>query len=347
MNFNEIIKQLKHGPTDVVGIDVGTSSVKTVRIKATDNNMELVSAEILPPVKIREEPEPGSESEVPATDALNLSRKVTGHYASIALSGENAVVKLLNFPGQFTDESVGKLVQSLGLENPDDYRIGYKLITQAYGKNEAKVLAVAIPEIDAAIVNDLLPSGLPAPFSIEVSGLATMTAFLHGPAAELQTEAVGVVDFGAHTTSFGLFNKNVLALVRRFSLGTDSVLNNVQKALGVDRETAQGIIADGAFDISQSVVEVMEPILKQLIVCRDFVERREDCHVTKIFATGGLALSGDSIEEIHSSLGVDVETWNPLDYVNTSHDAIPESLAGSGWRLTAAIGAALATLEES
>ncbi len=347
MNFSEIIKQLKHGPTDVVGIDVGTSSVKAVRIKATDSETELVSAEIMPAVKNGKKAETDSESDIPAVEPLNLSRKVSGRYASIALTGENAVVKLLNFPGQFTDDSVDKLIQGLGLENPNEYRIGYKLITQAVGKNEAKVLAVAIPEVDAAVATDLLPSGLPAPFSIEVSGLATMTAFLHGPAADFKNEALGVIDFGSHTTSFGLFNKNVLALIRRFNLGTNSVLNNVQKALGVDSETAQGIIADGAFDISQSVIEVMDPILKQLIVCRDFVERREDCRVTKIFVTGGLALSSDSIEEMHSSLGVDVETWNPLDYVNTASDAVPEPLAGSGWRFTAAIGAALATLEKA
>ncbi len=347
MDFSEIIKKLKRGPTDVVGIDVGTTAVKAVRIKALDGKMQLAGAEILPPAEVQQEAEPDSEAEAPAAGALNLSRKVTGRYASLALSGENAVVKLLNFPGQFTDESIDKLIQSLGLENPENHRIGYKLISQGHGKNEAKVLAVAIPETDAAIINDLLPSGLPAPFSIEISGLATMTAFLHGPGAEQENEAVGVVDFGAHTTSFGLFNKNVLSLVRRFSLGTNSVLDNVQKTLGVDRETAQGIIADGAFDISQSVTDVLDPLLKQLIVCRDFVERREDCHVTKIFVTGGLALSSDSMEEMQSSLRVDVQAWNPLDYINTASDAIPESVAGNEWKLTAAIGAALATLEES
>jgi Tfp pilus assembly PilM family ATPase len=349
MNFAgiaELIHKIKRGPTDVVGIDVASSAVRSVRIKATDGDLQLLGADLLDPVKTNNTGEE-NDAASPAPKTLHLPRKLKGRYASVALSGEQAVVKLLTFPGQFDGGSGEKVVQALGLEDASHYRIGYKIISQGHGRSEARVLAVAMPETEAAMVNDLLPSGLPAPFSLEVSGLATITSFLHGPALSHNAEAVGVLDFGARTTSFGLFNRNSLSLIRRFSIGSDSVINSVQKALGVDHDTAQGIMADGAFDISQSVSEVMDPLIKQLTVCRDFVERKEDCRVAKVYAIGGLAMSGDAIDEIGSALGIDVDSWNPLGYIESAPGAIPENIEGNEWQFAAAMGAALATLEES
>ncbi|MDD4870672.1 MAG: pilus assembly protein PilM, partial [Kiritimatiellae bacterium] len=209
------------------------------------------------------------------------------------------------------------------------------------------ILAVALPEAEAGIIAALLPTGLPAPFSLEVSGLATMSTFLHSVGKYIMENAVGVIDFGARISTFALFNKGLLALIRRFNFGTNTLLDNVQQALGVDRETAQGIVSDGSFDISQSVSEVIEPIVKQLTVSRDFVERRENCHISKIYVSGGITVSRDSLEEIRSSMGLEVVLWNPLEGLIVTQGAIPENMTGKESRFSAAIGAALATFEET
>ena len=46
-----------------------------------------------------------------------------------------------------------------------------------------------------------------------------MIYFLHGYADDPENESVGMADFGATTTTFALFNKGLLSLVRRFSFG--------------------------------------------------------------------------------------------------------------------------------
>jgi len=155
-----------------------------------------------------------------------------------------------------------------------------------------------------------------------------------------------VIDFGARISTFVLFNKGVLALIRRFDVGTDTLLDRVRETLGVDRETAEGIISDGAFDVSQSVTEVMEPLVKQLVVSRDFVERHENCHVVKVYVSGGLAASRNSLDELASSLGIEVDLWNPFEGLTIMPGVLTENLAGKEWRFSVAIGACLATFEE-
>ena len=338
----EFLDRFKRGPSDLVGIDVGTTGTKVVRMRKGDEGVSLVTASLLPAVTIPEEEESAS-----ALKPIKLPAGLRAKHAALAFTGQNAIVKLLTFPGRFDAKAEAKVIDNMGLDEPERYRIAYKLVTEGHGRAESRALTVAWTEKEAALAHTILPVGLPVPHSLEVSGLAAVAAFLRGPGSSHADGAVGSIDFGATTTTFVLFNKGVLALVRRFGFGTDIILRKVQESLGVDKDTAEGIITDGSFDISQPVNEVMTPLIKQLIVSRDFVERRENCHVGKMYVSGGLVMSHDSLEEMRTCLEVDIELWNPLQGLVSGKDSLPEELAGQEWRFSAAIGACLGTFEET
>jgi Tfp pilus assembly PilM family ATPase len=279
---------------------------------------------------------------------VDLPSRLKARHACVAVPGAEAVVRVLTFPGRVDTELDGKVVESIGVEAPEEHRIGYKILTEGHGRTETRVLAVALPEADAAAGISLLPSsGLPAPYSVVLAGLATMSCFLHGPGARQPHETVGVVDFGGGTTLFTLIREGAPVLIRKFDRGTDTVLARVRKTLSVDGETAEGIISDGSFDISQTVAEVLDPLLRQFVVSRDFIERREDCHLQGMYVAGGLAASRDALNAVKTSMGVDVAAWNPFEDLAVSPQAVPEGLAGREWRFTAAVGAVLGTFEET
>ena len=145
-----IVGRLKRKPVDVLGLDVASSGVKAVRLKKIGDQISLVAAAVLPAVRL---PELGQETagEIPV---LELPKELQSKYASFALTGENAVVKLLNFPahgGNLAEEVESRIVDSMGLENAEQYRIGYKIVTEGHGKAESRVLAVAVPDVTAAV----------------------------------------------------------------------------------------------------------------------------------------------------------------------------------------------------
>lgn len=333
--------RLKRGPSDLVAIDVASTALKVVRLKrARDGSAPtVVAAAALPPIAL---PAAVTGGEKPLTLAKNL----VGKYVSLCVPGKSAIVKILTFMGKMEDTSESQILQLMGIEKPEEYRISYKTITSSSGRQqESKVLTVALPEPEAHAVLKLFPSGLPATYSLEVSGLATMTAYFHGPGVEHGGDAVGVIDFGAEVTFFALFNKNVLSLIRKFDVGSGAIIAKVQKSLGVDRDTALGIVSDGSFDLSQTINETMEPFVKQLVISRDFVERRENCRVAHIFAVGGMTASRDWMKEMRTGLGLEVETWNPFEKLTILPGAIPDNLKGRESQFASAIGAALASFE--
>ncbi|MCE9614995.1 MAG: pilus assembly protein PilM [Lentisphaerae bacterium] len=339
-SIKDAFAQLKHGPTDVVGLDVASSGVKAVRMRSHGTSVTVVAAGVLPPVAVPEK----ADSPV---SSLDIPGKLKARYAALSFTAPGAIIKLLSFPGAFDERAEAKVTDSMGLDEPERYRVGYKVISEGHGRAESRILAVAHAEEEACRIPQLLPVGIPAPCSLEVSGLATMAAFLHFLPEKDRHTAVGVIDFGDTTTTYALFNRGMLALVRRFSFGTNALLEKVQSSLGVDRETAQGIITDGSFDISQSLNDILDPLIKQFMVSRDFVERRENCRIARLFTSGGLSRSHDAVEEIRSSMDVELETWNPFEGLTLAKDAIPPELVGQEWRLAAAVGACLATFEEA
>jgi Tfp pilus assembly PilM family ATPase len=289
--------------------------------------------------------EAGKEAPKPYT----LPKALQARHVSLAISSKAASVKLLNFLGKVDDTSGAQISEMMGLEKPDEYRISYKVITEGRGRTESKVLTVAVPDTEARAACQLFPAGLPAPYSVEVAGLAAMTAFIHGPGREHTGDAVGVIDFGAELSFLALFNKGALALARKFDIGATAILARVQKTLGVDAATAKGIVSDGSFDVSQTLNEVMDPFLKQLTISRDFVERRENCHVARLYTAGGMTPSRDWQAAVRAAIGLPLQTWNPFENANlqVGANALPADVKGQEARFAAAVGAALATFEDT
>jgi len=338
-SLKDLVERFKHGPTDVVGIDVGATATKVARLTLNGQDVTVTAADILPPCLLPS----GADSAV-RVEPLHLPAPVRARYASLAINHPSAVVKLFGFSRRGDEQDDTRIVASIGLADPDAFRIGYKVVEEATRGGEARILAAAVPEQIAQSAVALLPSGLPAPFSVELSDLAAMTAFLHGPGAE--GDAVGVIVFGTQVSAFGLFNGGVAALVRRIDFGTNHILGLVRKSFGLDAETAIGVLADGSFDIGEAVGSALTPFVKQLIVSRDFVERRENCRIQTIHLSGAFATSREMQGAIAGALDVQTPVLDPLAGLKVGDGAVPERLVGQEWRLAAAVGACLSTFEE-
>jgi Tfp pilus assembly PilM family ATPase len=255
---------------------------------------------------------------------------------------EQLPIKLLSVPNLHGPGFEERLLSGLSLEDAKGRRIGYKVIVEGHGKQESVLLAVSLPESEAASVFQLFPSGRPAPYSLEISGLAAISAFTAGPGVEHKAKAVAVLDIGTGSSCFAAFNRNVPVVCQRLDIGTRNVLLRVQESLGVDAETARGIVTDGAFDVSDIAGEVAGRLLNRIAVSRDFIERRDGCRLRTLYISGALGNAKEMIRQMESAF--EVVKWNPLDSLNKADGAIPSDTAEPSC-FAAAVGACLSTLE--
>ena len=339
-SLKEIIQRLNPAPTDVVGIDLRRTGTMAVRMRKSDTGVTIVAVDQLPPIDLT--PSDAGEVKVPAE--LDLPSRLKARFASLVLPDETAIVKLLRFSANFDIKDRDQVLEKMGVSDPSAFRLGCRPIIEAHGKTESRVLAVAVPESQASIVTPLLPVGRPAPYSVEVNSLAAITACLHDQAADMEEEAIGIAYFDENSSAFAIFNAGLLTQLRTFDLGAVTVLSKVHRTLGVDMETATNIVGDEAFDISHVINESMAPLINQLIVCRDFVERHENCHVKKLFVMGHPVLAAPFVKEINAT--IEAAPWEPFGQWPMEAHALPERLKPQAWEFSGALGACLATLEE-
>jgi Tfp pilus assembly PilM family ATPase len=317
----------------VVGLDIRPTEVLAVRMNKSGASLTVSAVEALPFAG-------GKPDGGPRT--VRLPQKLRAPYASLAVLGADSAVKQLTFPGPLDAEAESKLATALGVPDPERYRIGYRTLTETHGKGEVLVLCVAIQDTEAQEALRLVRSGRPAPYSLEVSGLAGLSAFMHVRGADSKTQAIGALSIGPEATYLGFFYRHAPILVRKLDLGGGAVVAKVRESLGVDEQTAMGIVTGGAVDISNFAAETAQTLLDRVIVSRDYVERRENCHVRGFYAFGDLSLAREILNHLRAT--IEVDAWDPFSDLKVAEGAIAES-AGDRSRFAAALGACLTTLE--
>ena len=335
-------KGFRRALSDVVGIDIATTGVKAVRVKRGKDGLSLVGAAILPQVSLGDE---NGEGDGPTR--VSVPKALRSRFAALAVTGESSVIRLLNLPG-FSNQSPNAeatVREQVGLEQ--GYRLGYRVAGQARGKAEATLVAVGMSDADAVALQAVMGGGQPAPISVEVSALSSLSAFLRGPGTEITDGAVGLVETGAKVTSLAIFANRAPILLRKFDFGSDAILQKVKHQFGVDHETSVSILTDPSFDISQAVRDATGSFHRQLSMSKEFVERKVGVPVKHWYLAGGMSLMRCWDQQLREILGANLSLWNPVDDLHVAPDAWPVGLRGQEVRFASAIGAAVGALEES
>ena len=121
---------------DILGIDLGQSSVKLVRLKRSGTGVTLLDADVMPALDLNQG---GGKLK------LDIQKKIQAPYAAMCYSGNKATVRFLDLPTKVTPGRVmeGRLRKLMGLGN--DYRLSYTVARPGSADKDQKVLAVAVP----------------------------------------------------------------------------------------------------------------------------------------------------------------------------------------------------------
>ena len=321
--------------SDLVGIDFANSATKVVRLKQIGSDVSLVGIDLLPAVDF------GA-----ASARIELPRNLMTNYSCLSYSRPESVMRLVNTPLPVDDEKLpdAKLRELLSVE--EDFRVSARLIKRGKGRQDSSLLAVAMPQDDVDFMLNMFPAGPPAPASLEISGLSFITAFMHARGAECMNEAVCLIDTGERSSTYVFLNQGTVVLIGKMNFGSLTLRNRLAEDLGVDEELAGSILNDQSINISSSLNSVLEPILKQVSISKDFIERHQSCRVGKLYISGGLSLLPSWSDEVGHMLQLNAIPWSPLENISFEPDTLSPELQLEATRFSAAIGAALGGFEE-
>ena len=317
--------------SQVVGIDIGSHSIKLVQLLRKKKLFELMNVGIIPlPENTFEDgmtENPNLVSE--AVKQLISSEKIKTKYAVTSISGESVVIKKINIPEMNEDE----LTESIKLEAEQyipfdirDVNIDFTILGSApkgpdvegedAGAQMEVLLVAAKKDIIEQRESILLNAGLkPVVFDLDVFAVENCYSFNYDPKED---EVISIVNIGASVTNIDILEGNTTGFTRDILLGGNKYTETIQKQLKIDYDDAEkmklglNVSEENKDKIVSIILEVTDTLASEIQKSIEFYSTAANRNVDKIFLSGGSARISGINHLLSEKLGVSIETLDPL-----------------------------------
>jgi type IV pilus assembly protein PilM len=318
---------------DVIGLDIGCSSIKLVELREDKKGYKLQNLAIspLPSEAIVDGALMDSVTIIDAIRDVIANSKTKARDVVTSVSGHSVIVKKISLP--FMTEA--ELEESIQWEaeryipfDINDVNIDFQIFGAA--PENPEVMDVVLVAAKKDMINDyvsiIMEAGLnPVIIDIDSFALENMLAINYDIAKE---ETVAIVNVGASVANINIVKNNISAFTRDIFKGGNQITEEIQRQLHVDHEEAEKIKVGSKVDLtSQSVIEdVLKTASESLAVeignSLDFFQSTTTYEkIGKLYLSGGGSKIKDFDMTLQQQIGIPVEIANPFKKVEYSGKA--------------------------
>ncbi len=309
---------------EIVGLDIGSSSIKLVELKEGKKGYRLQNLALspLPPEAIVDGALMDSVTIIDAIKDLIGQAKTKTKSAVTSVSGHSVIVKKITLP--FMTEA--ELEESIQWESEryipfdiNDVNIDFQILgSDAENPDVMDVILVAAKK---DILNDyvsvIMEAGLnPVIVDVDAFALENMLAINY----DLEKgDSVAIANVGASITSINILKNNISAFTRDIFKGGNQVTEEIQRQLHIDFEEAEKIKVGSKMEgISQPVIqkvlkEASESLAIEIGNSLDFFQSASTYEkIGKLYLSGGGSKVKDFDILLQQQIGIPVEIINPF-----------------------------------
>jgi len=309
---------------DVVGLDIGSNSVKIIQLAPTKKGWKLLSLGMsqLPPEAIVDGSIIDSMTVISVVKELVAKQGIKVKNCVSALTGHAVIIKKVNLPAM-TDAELAESIQweaEQYIPFPiTDVNIDFQILgADAEGRGQMEVMLVAVKK---DVINDytnvIKEAGL-VPVIVDVDSFALENMFEMNYSIA-PNENIAIVNIGATVTGINVLRGGITIFTRAIPLGGNQFTEEIQKALGIsfkDAETLKlgssvsGIDAEG---VSRVIEQVSGNVALEVKRSIDFfLGGAPGMFISKIYLSGGGTKTKGFPAIIQERTAIPVEMLNPF-----------------------------------
>jgi type IV pilus assembly protein PilM len=315
---------------DIMGLDIGSSSIKLVELREGKNGYRLQNLAIapLPPEAIVDGALMDSVTIIDAIKDLMAQAKTKTKAAVTSVSGHSVIVKKITLP--FMTEA--ELEESIQWESEryipfdiNDVNIDFQILGSDVENPESMdvVLVAAKKDIINDYVSVIMEAGLnPVIMDVDAFALENMLAINYDLD---KSEAIAIANIGASISNIDILKNNVSAFTRDIFNGGNQVTEEIQRQLHIDYDEAEKIKVGSKMDgASQPVIqkvlkEASESLAVEIGNSLDFFQSSTTYEkITKLYLSGGGSKIKDFDILLQQQIGIPVEVINPFKKIEFS-----------------------------
>lgn len=314
----------------LVGLDLGSSSIKTIELGRRGNQYELVNLAVaeLPEGAIADGAIKDGAAVAGAISKLFAENHITASNVATSVSGHSVLVKRIAVAGESPDQVAEAVVeeaeQALQLDL-NEVMWDYHVLGPAPGRNAYDVMLVAVKRDKLKSYTDVVEQAGMHAVVVDTDAFALENAFemSYQPARD---RVVALVDIGASTTNVNIVRNGVPLFTRDLSTGaaplTEAFGKGADRGSSIAGQPERGKVENEAPSEARAAQMrvALEPLLQEIHKTFDFFKQTGSVGgIQQLYVAGGVACVPDLAGILQEQLGIPAEVMNPFQRV-TFHD---------------------------
>jgi len=322
---------------EVVGVDIGSSSVKVVQLKDNKGSFQLLNAGIypLPPEAIVDNTlmDSSSISLVIKNIIASLGIKVKDVVCSI--SGNSVIIRKIVLPAMPQEELEDQISWEAEQYIPfdiNDVNMDFQILSP--DNNDPSKMNVLLVASKKDIINDYISvfseSGMQLSV-VDVDAFAVQNAF-EANYDYSSEDVLALVNIGASVMNINVIKDGITLFTRDVQMGGNLYTEEIQKQIGLSSEGAETgkLLANELANepLRNVILKVNETIAQEIRRSLDFYNSTaNDDRISGVYISGGCSKVYNLIDTITEKIGLPVEKLNPFAKLNYNEkDFDPEYL---------------------
>ena len=352
-------------PQSVLGIDIGSSSIKVVQLRKEKERavLETYGEIALGPYGGAEVGQAARLSEDKAVEALKDVLKeanTKSKKASVSIPLKSSFITIINIPmvdgkdaAQMIEMEARRYIPVPVSEVDMDWWILPETVERRISKEEGeekrkfiKVLLVAIHKDSIGKYREIIAKAGPEISVLEIESFSAMRS-----SVGRESSPVAVIDFGASSVKMAIVDFGIMMASHSITKGSQDLSVAISHSLGVDFGRAEEMKREiGLSELPEhkEVRSIIEPVLEYVFlearrVIKDY-QRKNGRAVSRVMLTGGGSLLNGMVDFAVKHLSLEAALADPFS--KTEHPAfLSEALKDAGPSFSVAIGLALRGLQ--
>jgi type IV pilus assembly protein PilM len=336
---------------EIIGIDIGSSSIKLVQVKEQKGSFTLQNVGILPlPLEaIVDNTLMDSSAIVETIKKLVKSLNIRVKDAACSVSGNSVIIRKISLPAMPPEELEDQIHWEAEQYIPfdiNDVNIDFQIL--ASDQNDPSKMEVLLVASKKEIINDYLAVFSEAGINlavVDVDSFAIQNAF------ELNYDigpdnVVALINIGASIMNLNIVKNDISLFTRDVQMGGNLYTEEIQKQFGVSSEEAERIKISGESPdqakLQDTVSRVNETLAMEMRRSLDFYNTTAgEGKISNVYISGGAAKTPMLVEAVQQRLGLPVEILNPFRNVKVNEKEFDQDyLSEIGPLVTVAVGLA-------
>lgn len=338
---------------DVIGIDIGSSSVKLVQLRDAKGGYQLVTLgmALLPEEAIVDNAIMDSQSIINVIQNLVESLKVKTKNVATSVSGHSVIIRKIQLPIMTEEEMEASIQWEAEQYIPfeiSEVNLDFQIL--GADPSDASQMDVILVAAKKDFVSDYVSLFKECGFNPVVMDIDCFSVEnVYETNYEIDDDIVALIDMGASSMNVNILKNGSSVFTRDIQVGGNAYNEELQKRLGLNNEDAEKLKLGGelegvgADEVAAIMADATEGLTQEVQRSIDFFSATSsDEKVQKAYIVGGVALVPAVRGSLANRLGVEVEVMDPWRQIAFSDkDFDPEYLQAVGPIFAVAAGLAM------